>query len=59
MSQALLNGNPVFATGGGMAISVVAEWIEKYCCMDIAHPQFCVLNSPENINLTRLRHLDV
>lgn len=58
VSQALLNGNPVYATGGGMAISVVAEWIEKYCCMDITHPQFTVLKNPQDINLTGLSQLD-
>ncbi len=58
VSQALLNGNPVYSTGGGMAISVIADWIEKYCCMDITHPQFTVLKNPQDINLTGLSHLD-
>jgi hypothetical protein len=58
VSQALLNGNPVFATGGGMAISVIADWIAKYCCIDIDSPQFYVLESPQDINLTGLRHLN-
>ncbi|WP_414589336.1 hypothetical protein [Scytonema sp. PCC 10023] len=57
VSQALLNGVPVFATGGGMAISVIAEWIEKYVCLEIENPQFFILNEPQSINLTGLKHL--
>jgi hypothetical protein len=40
VSQALLNGSPVFATGRGMAISVISDWVEKYCCADIVNAQF-------------------
>jgi len=58
VSQALLNGSPVFATGGGMAISVIADWIEKYVCTDIANAQYSVLPSPQDINLTGLSLLN-
>ncbi len=59
VSQALLNGSPVFATGGGMAISVIADWIERYCCADIANAQYHILNNPQDINLTGLAHLNI
>ncbi len=58
VSQALLDGSPVFATGGSMAVSAVAEWIERYVCLDIENPQFFILDNPQNINLTGLRHLN-
>jgi hypothetical protein len=58
VSQALLNGTPVFACGGGFAISVVADWLREYVCADIENPQFQVLENPQSINLTGLRHLD-
>ena len=58
VSQALLNGTPVFACGGGFAISVIADWIRSYVCADIENPQFQVLDNPQSINLTGLRHLD-
>jgi hypothetical protein len=58
VSQALLNGTPVFACGGGFAISVIADWIRNYVCADIENPQFQVLDNPQSINLTGLRHLD-
>ena len=58
VSQALLNGSPVFATGGGMAISVIADWIEKYCCADINNAQYFVLKNPQDVNLTGLSLLN-
>lgn len=58
VSQALLNGSPVFATGGGMAISVIADWIKQYCCIDIDAPQYHVLSNPQDINLTGLQLLN-
>jgi hypothetical protein len=58
VSQALLNGTPVFACGGGFAISVIADWLKAYVCADIENPQFQVLENPQAINLTGLRHLD-
>lgn len=58
VSQALLNGSPVFATGGGMAISVIADWIEKYCCADILNAQYFILKNPADVNLTGLHILD-
>jgi hypothetical protein len=57
-SQALLNGSPVFATGGGMAISAIADWVQRYCCVDIAEPQFHILPNAQDVNITGLRHLD-
>lgn len=59
VSQSLLNGRYVFATGGGFAISVIAEWLEKYVCDGIENPKFFVLETPQSINLTGLKHLDV
>lgn len=58
VSQALLDGRPVYATGGGMAISVIAEWIERYVCLDIENPKFFILDNPQSINLTGLKHLN-
>jgi len=58
VSQSLLNGRYVFATGGGFAISAIAEWIEKYCCAGIDNPKFFVLNNPQSINLTGLNRLN-
>ena len=57
VSQSLLNGRYVFATGGGFAISAIAEWLEKYVCDGIENPKFFVLSNPQSINLTGLRHL--
>ncbi|MBW4607215.1 MAG: hypothetical protein KME22_08315 [Hassallia sp. WJT32-NPBG1] len=57
VSQALLNGQPVYATGGGMAISIVADWIVRYCCADITNPQFYIVENPQEINLTGLSNL--
>jgi hypothetical protein len=57
VSQALLNGQPVYATGGGMAISIVADWIVRYCCADIVNPQFYIVENPQEINLTGLSNL--
>jgi hypothetical protein len=58
VSQVLLNDSPVFATGGGMAISVIANWIEKYCTADIDSPKYELLKNPQDINLTGLSHLN-
>lgn len=58
VSQSLLNGRYVFATGGGFAVSVIAEWIENYVCSNIDNPKFFILDNPQSINLTGLRHLD-
>jgi hypothetical protein len=58
VSQALLNGTPVFACGGGFSVSVIADWLRSYVCADIENPQFQVLDNPQNINLVGLRYLD-
>lgn len=58
VSQLLLNGVPVFCTGGGMGISAIADWIQRYVCTEIENPQFYVLENPESINLTGLKNLD-
>ena len=58
VSQSLLNGRYVFATGGGFAISAIAEWLERYVCDGIENPKFFVLDNPQSINLTGLQHLD-
>ena len=58
VSQSLLRGRYVFATGGGFAISAVRDWIQEYVCRDVENAYFQVLDSPQNINLTGLRHLD-
>ena len=58
VSQSLLNGRYVFATGGGFAISVIAEWIEKYVCSGIDNPKFFILANPQSINLTGLSRLN-
>lgn len=58
VSQSLLNGRYVFATGGGFAISAIAEWIEKYVCSGIDSPKFFILDNPQSINLAGLRYLD-
>jgi hypothetical protein len=59
VSQSLLNGRYVFATGGGFAISVIAEWIEKYVCSGIDNPKFFILDNPQSINLTGLSRLSI
>lgn len=58
VSQSLLNGRYVFATGGGFAISAIAEWIEKYVCSGIDNPKFFILDNPQSINLTGLSRLN-
>lgn len=58
VSQSLLRGRYVFATGGGFAISAVAAWIQDYTTRDIESPNFKILKNPESINLIGLRHLD-
>jgi hypothetical protein len=59
VSQSLLNGRYVFATGGGFAISAIAEWIEKYVCTGIDNPKFFILDNPQSINLTGLSRLNI
>ncbi len=58
VSQALLNGSPVFATGGGMAIPVIADWVQRYCCLDIDEPLFTILPNAQDVNITGLKHLN-
>lgn len=58
ISQALLDGRPVYATGGGFSISAVADWISNYVCLGIDNPLFFILDRPEQVNLTGLKHLD-
>lgn len=59
VSQSLLNGRYVFATGGGFAISAIAEWIEKYVCSGIDNPKFFILDNPQSVNLTGLKRLNI
>ncbi|NJR76045.1 MAG: hypothetical protein HC773_25495 [Scytonema sp. CRU_2_7] len=43
---------------GGMAISVISDWIERYCCADINNAQYYALSNLADINLTGLKQLD-
>lgn len=58
VSEYLLGGGYVFATGGGFASQIIADWITDYVCNDISNAQFLVLENPQVVNLTGMQLLD-
>jgi hypothetical protein len=58
ISQKLARGEYVYCSGGGFAITVIAQWIVEYLSQDIVDAKIKVLNNPQHINLTGLKWLD-
>lgn len=58
ISQKLARGESVYCSGGGFAVKVVGEWIIKYLSADIADAKIKILENPQHVNLTGLKHLD-
>lgn len=56
--QYLLGGGQIFATGGGFASPVIANWIKEYLNNEIEDAQFEVLDNPHVINLTGMELLN-
>ena len=56
--QYLLGGGQIFATGGGFASPVIANWIKEYLSNEIDDAQFEVLDNPHVINLTGMELLN-
>ena len=58
ISQSLAKGEPVYCSGGGFAIKVVADWIIKYLSNDVENAKIQVLGDPQHVNLAGLKWLD-
>ena len=58
ISQSLAKGEPVYCSGGGFAIKVVADWIIKYLSGGVENANIKVLDNPQHINLAGLKWLD-
>ena len=58
ISQRLARGENLFCSGGGFAVTVVAEWIIRYLGNGVSDAKIEVLPSPEHINVTGLKYLD-
>lgn len=56
--ECLNSGFNVFATGGGFASAIVADWISAYITEDIDTEGFEVLDNSANINVTGMQLLD-
>ena len=59
ISQSLAKGEPVYCSGGGFAVKVVADWIVKYLSNGIENANIQVLENPQHVNLAGLKWLDV
>lgn len=55
---ALNSGLPVFATGGGFASKIIADWLTEYLKEEIEEAQFQVLEKPQSINVTGMKLLE-
>ncbi|MEM7726053.1 MAG: hypothetical protein AAF208_06725 [Cyanobacteria bacterium P01_A01_bin.45] len=51
-------GHKVYATGGGFACGLIAQWISNYLIEEIEVAQFEVLSKPESINVTGMKLLN-
>lgn len=56
--ERLNSGFSVFATGGGFASAIVADWISAYITEDIDTDRFEVLDNSANINVTGMKLLE-
>lgn len=58
ISQSLAKGEPVYCSGGGFAIKVVADWMIKYLSSGVESAKIQVLENPQHVNLAGLKWLD-
>lgn len=56
-SQLLVNGQSVYATGGGFAALIVADWIKQQVTNGVSYGHFQVLDNPHIINVTGMQYL--
>ncbi|MEM7555280.1 MAG: hypothetical protein AAF378_14490 [Cyanobacteria bacterium P01_A01_bin.84] len=56
--ERLNSGFNIFATGGGFASVIIADWISDYITEDIDSSNFQVLDNPANINVTGMKLLE-
>lgn len=56
-SQLLVNNQSVFATGGGFASQIIADWIKKEVTNGVTSGHFQVLDNPHIINVTGMQSL--
>jgi hypothetical protein len=59
ISQKLAKGEYLYCSGGGFAVAVIAEWLMKYLSNGIDGARIKILDSPQDINLAGLKHLDI
>jgi hypothetical protein len=59
ISQKLAKGEYLYCSGGGFAVAVIAEWLMKYLSNGIDGARIKILDSPQDVNLAGLRHLDI
>jgi hypothetical protein len=57
-SQILVSGGFVFATGGGFASGVIAQWIKSKVTNGINSPHYQLLENPHVINVLGMQLLD-
>ncbi|MBW4451021.1 MAG: hypothetical protein KME38_30430 [Spirirestis rafaelensis WJT71-NPBG6] len=58
ISQKLAKGEYLYCSGGGFAVAVIAEWLMKYLSNGIDGARVKILDSPQDVNLAGLKHLD-
>jgi len=59
ISQKLAKGEYLYCSGGGFAVAVIAEWLMKYLSNGIDGARIKILDSPQDVNLAGLKHLDL
>lgn len=59
ISQKLAKGEYIYCSGGGFAVAVIAEWLMKYLSNGIDGARIKILDSPQDVNLAGLKHLDI
>lgn len=59
ISQKLAKGEYLYCSGGGFAVRVIADWITKYLSNGIDGARVKILDSPQDVNLAGLKHLDI
>jgi hypothetical protein len=58
ISQKLAKGEYLYCSGGGFAVAVIAEWLATYLSNGIDGARIKILDSPQDVNLAGLKHLD-
>jgi hypothetical protein len=59
ISQKLAKSEYLYCSGGGFAVAVIAEWLMKYLSNGIDGARIKILDSPQDVNLAGLKHLDI